>query len=114
MKKLCNLKGLLVFCSYHFPNAPKEFSGGSVHKGWKDYQGVIHNTYHGRHIETDHNVICSITEDVENHFSLPNFTTPVRGMLMEVLDNNTATRDKSYLNGSGMKKVESVGLSMNI
>ena len=44
---------------------------GRAHEGWKDYQGLIHNTYHGGHIETDHIFICSIPEDVEKRFELP-------------------------------------------
>ena len=43
---------------------------------------------------------------------LPDFTTPVPITLREVLDNNTITRDKSHLNGLGMKKGESGGVSM--
>ena len=53
-----------------------------------------------------------MSEDVENHFTFPNLATPVPGTLMEVLDNNTTTRDKSYLNGLGMVKGESRGVSM--
>ena len=105
MKKRCNLKGALVFCTYHWPNGLKAFSSGSAHKVRKDYQGVIHNAYHGGHIETDHHVICPMPEDVAKHFSFPNITTPVSGTSREVLDNNTTTREKSYLNGLGMKKV---------
>ena len=51
-------------------------------------------------------------EDVAKHFVFPNFATPVPGTLREVLDNNTKTRGKSYLNGLGMKKVESGGVFM--
>ena len=43
---------------------------------------------------------------------LTNFTTPVPGTLREVLDNDTTTRDKSYLNGLNMTKGESGGVSM--
>ena len=52
LKYICNLKGELVFCPYRWPNGMKEFSSGSAHKWWKDYQGLIHNTYHGGNIET--------------------------------------------------------------
>ena len=42
----------------------------------------------------------------------PNFSTPVPVMLREVLDNDTTTRDKSDINGLGMKKVEYGGVSI--
>ena len=113
LNKICNLKISLVFCLYRWPDGVKEFSGSSnIHRGWKDYQGVIHNTYHGGHIETDHHIICSMIEDMEKRFEFPNSTTPVPGTLMEVLDNDTTTRDKIYLNGLGMKKGKSGGASM--
>ena len=34
-------------------------------------------------------------EDMEKHFSFPNFTPPVLGTLREVLDNDTTTREKN-------------------
>ena len=43
---------------------------------------------------------------------LPNFTTPVSGTSMEVLENDTTTRDKISLNDLGMTKGESVGVSL--
>ena len=43
----------------------------------------------------------------ENHFTLPDFITPVQGMLMEVLNNETTTKDKIYLNGLGTTKGKS-------
>ena len=49
---------------------------------------------------------------MENHFVLPNLTTPVPGTLREVLDKNTKTREKIHPNGLGMKKGESGGISM--
>ena len=103
-----------MFYPYHWPNGLKELPSGIAHKEWKCYQGIIHNTHHGENIETNPQVICFITGDVVKPLEFPNFATPVTGTSREVLDNDTATRDKSYLNGSGMKKVESVGLSMNI
>ena len=106
-KKKCNLRGSLLFPPYLWPDGLKEFSGSShIHRGWKDYQGVIRNTYYGRNIETDHHVICSIPEDMANHFALPNFTTPIPGTLMEVLDNDIAPRDKISLNGLVMTKIK--------
>ena len=111
-KNRCNLKGALIFCPYIWPNGLKYFFSGSAHKEWKDYQGIIHNTYYGGNIETDHHIICSIPEDVAKHFVLTNFTTPVPGTLQEVLDNDTTTRDKSYLNGLGTAKGESGGIYM--
>ena len=109
-KKICNLKGSLVFYPYRCPDGMKEFSGSSnIHRVWKDYQGVISNTYHGGNIETDHNIIGLIPEDAEKHFAFPNFTTPVPGMMREVLDNDTTLRDNISLNGLGMKKGKSGG-----
>ena len=91
----------------------KEFSGlSNIKIGWNDYQGVIHNTYHGGHIENYHHFICSIPEDVEKHFVLPNFTSPMTGTLRKVLENDMAPRDNISLNGLGMTKVKSIGLSM--
>ena len=107
-----NLKGALVFYTYRWTNVLKAFSSGSAHKGWKDYQGVIHNTYYGGHIETGHHVICSMPEDVENHSVFPNLTTPVPGTLGEVLDNDTTTRDKRCHHGLGMTKGESGSVYM--
>ena len=46
-------------------------------------------------------------EVVANHFGLPNFTTPVTGALMEVLENENTPIDKISVNGLGMKKVKS-------
>ena len=51
-------------------------------------------------------------EDVENHFLLPNSTTPMTGTLREVLDDDITPRDKVSLNGLGMTKGKSGGLSM--
>ena len=51
-------------------------------------------------------------EGVSKHSSLPNFTTPVPGTLRGVLYNYTTTRDKNSLNGLGIIKGGSGGLSM--
>ena len=56
-EKRCNLKEALVFCTYRWTNRLKEFSSGSNYKEWKYYQVIIHNTYHGGNIETDHHVV---------------------------------------------------------
>ena len=112
LKNRCNLKGVLTVFPYHFLNELKEFSSGISHKGWKDYQGLINDTYHGRHVETDHHFICSIPEDVAKLFALPNYITLVTGTLREVLENNIAPRDKISLNGLGMTKNKARGLSM--
>ena len=57
-KKRFNLKRLLVFCPYCWPDRVEEFSEiSSIQRCWKYYQRVIHNTYHGGNIETDHHVI---------------------------------------------------------
>ena len=53
-------------------------------------------------------------EDVAKNFALPNFTTPVPGMLRVILDNYTTTREKIYLNVLGMTKGESGGALMII
>ena len=76
LENICNLKVALVFSPYHWPYGLKEFALSGTHKGRNYFQGVIHNTYHGGHIETDHYVIFSITWDVSNHDSLPKFTVP--------------------------------------
>ena len=57
LKKIFNLKGELYFCPYRWLDGLKWLSIGGTHKGWKYYQGVIHNSYNGGHIVTDHHVI---------------------------------------------------------
>ena len=47
-----------------------------------------------------------------NHFTFPNFTTPVSGILVEALEKNTTTREKISLNGLGMTKGAYGGVSM--
>ena len=90
-----------------------EFSGSSnIQRGWKDHQGLIHNTYHGGNIETGHHVICVIQEDVAKQFAFPNFTTPIEGTLREVLYNDISPRDKISLDGWGITKSKSGGLSI--
>ena len=59
-KKEIQPKGELVFCMYLWIDGLKYFSSGGAYKGCNDNQGVIHNTYHGGNIETDHHVICLI------------------------------------------------------
>ena len=55
------LRGSLVLFSYRWIYGLEEFSVSSnIQRGCKDYQGVIHNTYHGENIETDHHVIVSM------------------------------------------------------
>ena len=51
-------------------------------------------------------------EDAANHFEYPKFTAPVVGILREVIDNDTTTRDKISLNGLWGTKGESGGVSM--
>ena len=110
LKKSRILRGLLVFFPYRWPDGGKSFSGSiNIQRGWKHYHRVINNTYHGGHIETDHHVICLMPEDVENHFELPNFTTPIPGALREVLDNDITPRENIYLNGLGMTKGKAGG-----
>ena len=102
--------GIFPYC---WPDVLKEFSGRSnLQRGWKDYQGVIHKTYHGGNIESDPHVICLIPEDVVKHFLFPNFVTPMTGMLREVLDNDITPKDKISLNGLGTKKGKYGGLSI--
>ena len=77
LKKICNIKGSLILCTYRWPDGLEEFSSGGAHKLWKYYLGVTRNTYHAGNIETDYRVIFLMSEDVENHLEFPNFTTPV-------------------------------------
>ena len=113
MKKSCNLRGALVFFPYRWPDGLNEFSGSSNIKiGWKGYQGVINNTYHGVNIETDHHVIRSMLEDLAKHFVFPNFTAPMPGTLREVINNDIAPGEKISLNGLVITKVKSIGLSV--
>ena len=51
-------------------------------------------------------------EDLSRQFMLPNLTTPVLVMLRKVLENDTTTKDKIFLNGLGMKKGKSIGTSI--
>ena len=53
---------------------------------------MIHNTYHGRHIETDNQVIFLITEGLANYFLFPRFNASGPGTLKGVIDNDTTTR----------------------
>ena len=53
-----------------------------------------------------------IPEDVASPYAFPNFSTLVSGMLREVLDNDNTTRDIFLLNGSGITKGKSGGVSM--
>ena len=46
------------------------------------------------------------------HYAFPNITTPVSGTLRGFLENDTTTGDKNFLNGLGMTKGESGGVSM--
>ena len=101
-----------MLCPHHWPDRLKEFSSGGSHKGWNDYQVIVHNTYHGGKIETYHHFICSMPEDISKHFALPNFTAPVSETLKEVIYNFTTTRDKFILNGLGVTKVKYGGVSV--
>ena len=94
-----------MFCPYCWIYGLKEFYSGGTHKGCKYYLGVIHNNFHGGNIEIDHHVICSTPEDMSNQFAFHHLTTPVSGTPREVIDNATTTREKIYLNGLGMTKV---------
>ena len=51
-------------------------------------------------------------EDVVEHFVLPDSTTSMPGTPREVLENDITPRDEISLNGLGMKKGKSGGLSM--
>ena len=91
----------------------KELSGIiNIQRGWKYYQGFIHNTYHGGNIETYRHVIFLMPEDISNHIVFHKFTPPVSSTLREILDNDTTTRDKISLKVLGMAKVESGGVFM--
>ena len=76
-----------------------------MQRGWKYYQVVRQNTYHGGHIETDHQVTCSIPEYFSKHGVFPKFTASGTEMLRGVIDNYITTRDKMYLNGLEVTKV---------
>ena len=94
-----------MFCPYHWPYGVKLFSRSiNIQRVWKDYQEVIHNTYHGEHIKTNHHVICSMPEDMAKQFELSIFATPVLETVREFLENETTTRDKFPLNLLGMTK----------
>ena len=73
------------------------FFSRNIQNGWKDYQGVIHTTYHVGFIETDHRIIFSIPKDAANKFVLPKFTARVSNTLKEFHENDTTTRDKTSL-----------------
>ena len=51
-------------------------------------------------------------EDVAKHFTFNNFSTPMLGKLMEVLDNDNTPGDKISLDWLGMTKDKSGGLYM--
>ena len=64
-KKICNIKGSLVFCPYRWPDGANFFSRSSnIQRGLKDYQQIVCNTYHGRNIETDHHVVEEALDDI--------------------------------------------------
>ena len=84
----------------------------NIQRGWKDYQGVIHNTYHGGNIGTENHVVFSIPEDVARQFLFPNFATPMPGTLRGVIYNDIAPIDKISLNGLGMTKDKAGVLSI--
>ena len=88
-----------MFCNYHCTHGLEYFSRIGTHKGWKDYQGVIHNTYQSGHIEADQHVILYISEDVSKHFDFPKFTPPGPGNTKKVLDSDTKMIDIMYLYG---------------
>ena len=89
----------------------KEFSRSSnIKKGWKGYQGVVNNTYHGRNIETDNHIILSIQGDVTNMFLFPKFTASWPRMLREVIGNGTTEIYEIYLNGLEVKRGKSISV----
>ena len=51
-------------------------------------------------------------KDVAKHLALTNFTTPIPGTLRGVLDNDITPRYNISLNGLGIKKGKSGGLSL--
>ena len=113
LKKIGNLNGSLIYCTYHWPDGVKELSGNSnIQKVWEEYKWVIHNTYHGGYIETNYQVIQSMSEDVANKFVLFKFTVPESGTLREVIENDTTTIYKIPLNGLKVTKFQSISASM--
>ena len=59
-----------MLCPYRWPYGLEKKSSGDTHKECKHYLEVIHNTYHGGHIETDRHVIFLMPENVEKLISL--------------------------------------------
>ena len=87
LKKICNLKGSVVFPPYRWTDGVKVFYvSRNIQRGWEGYKGVMNTTYYVGHIETGHHVICSMPEETENHFAFPNFTIPVLGGLPQDFD----------------------------
>ena len=81
------------------------FSGSSnIKRVCSYYQWFIKSPYHGGYIETNHQFICLVPEDVEKYFLLLKFIPSGKGMLREVIDNDTKTRDKISLNGLEVNK----------
>ena len=66
---------------------------------------MIHNTYHGGNIETDHHTICYIPGKVTTYLYFLKFTAPGTVILREVIENDTTTIYKVSLNRLGVKKV---------
>ena len=52
-------KYVIAIFPYPWLDGTQELSGSiNIQIEFKEYQGVIHNTYHGGHIETDNHFIC--------------------------------------------------------
>lgn len=105
LENILNIKGELVFCPYHWKDKLKQLSWSGTNKGWKDYQGIIHKTYHGEYIETHNHVIWLMTEVVAKHFDLPTLTAPGPGNLRGFMYNDIKEINKIVLNGFGVKNV---------
>ena len=73
---------------------------------------VVYKEDHGGHIETDHQVTCSMPEDTARNFVLPNSTASGPGALREVIENNTTTKYKLSPNGLEITKGHSLSVSM--
>ena len=98
--------------TYYCQNELKYLSRLRTHKGWKYYQGVVHNTYHSGNIETYHHVMFLMTEEIENQIVFSAFTDPGPVTLRGVMENDTTTRDKISFNWLILKKDEFGSVSM--
>ena len=77
--KIFYLKGCLLFPPYFCPDGLGKLSNRNIKRLWKYYQGLLQNTYHGWHIETNHFLICSTTKDFSKNFAFNNVFSQGQG-----------------------------------